>query len=130
MRYFKSLNPDIAIYCANGTAIKWKHYDYKEGWFITEDPVEIAALENCIKKKIGGAISEGTEKELEEWQKKTQGAPQPRPEREVVEPFRPAPPTVTPSSTTSTGSSHAEAPVVEVEPSEEPRLVKRPPPKK
>jgi hypothetical protein len=89
MRYFVTGTPDISVYCANGAVVKWRRYaGSEEGWYSTDDPEEIKALENCIEKKIGGDIREATQAEFAEWQKKTAGSPVYRAEREHLEPSK------------------------------------------
>lgn len=97
MRYFKSLTPDVSIYASGGQVIRWTTVDGAVGWYATERPQNIKALERCIERKVGGRIEEIQEAEYEELSKKAKGAPRFHPDREhltadgLVQPQRIAP---------------------------------------
>jgi len=73
MRYFKTTTPEISIHVSGGQPpINWDVADYGggDGYYSTESEAEVAALEQCIKRNIGGGVSEIKEADFVTFQKK------------------------------------------------------------
>lgn len=84
MRYFQSTSPQVSVYAPGGQVVKWTTVDGVLGWFATDRELTIKALVRCIERKVGGGISEITEKEYEDLVGKAKGRPLFRPDREHI----------------------------------------------
>lgn len=115
MRYFKSLTPSISVY-SGATVLRWRSTDGITGYLALEDEKQVATLESCIKRKVGGDISEVDEAEFKGWEGKVEGVPEFRPEREAYSPGTTSD-TVT-SRSPSPLPTLAPAPVAEATPAE------------
>ena len=84
LRYFESKTPTSRIMAAGGQVIRWETYDGQVGWFVTDRPGSIKTLLDCIDRKVGGAIREGTQNEYEAFLGKSKGRPVFRQARESI----------------------------------------------
>lgn len=115
MRYFESKTPLVRLMAVGGVLIEWSTYDGEVGWYVSDNPNAFKTLDDCIARKVGGIIREGTQAEYEAFLGKVRGLPVFRRERETVGPEgvipgtfgRPAPPQ---PSTEPEGVAVVEAP--------------------
>ena len=84
MRYFESKTPLVKVSAIGGALIKWETYDGEVGWYSTDDANAIKTLDQCIERKVGGLIREGTQEEYEAFLGKSKGRPVFRQARESI----------------------------------------------
>ncbi len=122
MRYFESKTPLVKVSAIGGALVKWETYDGEVGWFPTDDANAAKTLTQCIERKVGGLIREGTQAEYEAFLGKTRGRSVFRRERETIGPgdlahstLSPAvpPPSASPTVVAAAGDEapHAAKPV-------------------
>lgn len=123
MRYFQSTSPQVSVYAPGGQVVKWTTVDGVIGWFATDREPTIKALVRCIERKVGGGISEISEKEYEDLVGKAKGRPLFRPDREHISAAGIVQPQVAPLADPLAAGAVADKPAPAVADVEEPDSV-------